>query len=60
VLARRSYLSMTNRSITTPMPARNALGQRSLELPTVLVTNQLLSLMLRILAKATGLPSWAK
>lgn len=40
VLARRSYLSMTNRSMTTPVPARSALGQRSLELPTVLVTNQ--------------------
>jgi len=40
VLARRSYLSMANRSMTTPVPARSALGQRSLELPTVLVTNQ--------------------
>ena len=40
VLARRSYLTMTNRSQSTPQPARTALGQRALELPTVLVTNQ--------------------
>ena len=40
VLARRSYLTMSNRSQPTPMPARTALGQRALELPTVLVTNQ--------------------
>jgi len=40
VLARRSYLSMADRGTPTPVPARSALGQRSLELPTVLVTNQ--------------------
>ncbi|QKG54831.1 PDZ domain-containing protein [Hymenobacter sp. BRD67] len=40
VLARRSYLSMANRDMAAPVPARSALGQRSLELPTVLVTNQ--------------------
>ena len=40
VLARRSYLTMANRTMTTPVPARSALGQRSLERPTVLVTNQ--------------------
>lgn len=39
VLARRSYLSMTPRGFMTA-PARTYLGQRSLELPTVLVTNQ--------------------
>ena len=40
VLARRSYLTMSNRSQPVPQPARTALGQRALELPTVLVTNQ--------------------
>ena len=40
VLTRRSYLNMQNRSLPAPIPARGALGQRSLELPTVLVTNQ--------------------
>lgn len=40
VLARRSYLSMSTRSQPAPQPARTALGQRALELPTVLVTNQ--------------------
>jgi tricorn protease len=40
VLARRSYLSMRTRGMNTAVPARSALGQRSLELPTVLVTNQ--------------------
>ena len=41
VLARRSYLTMTTRGGSpTPQPARTALGQRALELPTVLVTNQ--------------------
>ena len=40
VLARRSYLTMSSRSQPTPQPARTALGQRALELPTVLVTNQ--------------------
>ena len=39
VLARRSYFSMTLRG-ATKAPARTILGQRSLELPTVLVTNQ--------------------
>ncbi|GAA4503710.1 S41 family peptidase [Hymenobacter ginsengisoli] len=40
VLARRSYLSMMSRGMAAPVPARSALGQRSLEVPTVLVTNQ--------------------
>jgi len=39
VLARRGYLVMTQRGLP-PAPARTVLGQRSLELPTVLVTNQ--------------------
>jgi tricorn protease len=39
VLARRGYLMMTSRGLPTA-PARSVLGQRSLELPTVLVTNQ--------------------
>src|SRR5258706_245672 len=39
VLARRHYLNMTPRGSATA-PARTALGQRSLELPTILVTNQ--------------------
>ncbi len=39
VLARRPYLNMTPRGIPTA-PARSMLGQRSLEKPTVLVTNQ--------------------
>ncbi|MDT7540919.1 MAG: tricorn protease [Acidobacteriota bacterium] len=39
VLARRGYLTMTERD-QTPVPARTVLGQRSLELPTILVTNQ--------------------
>ncbi len=39
VFARRPYLSMTERDHPTT-PARVALGQRSLELPTVLVVNQ--------------------
>lgn len=39
VLARRSYLRMTPRGAATA-PARTALGQRALELPTVLVTDQ--------------------
>jgi Tol biopolymer transport system component/C-terminal processing protease CtpA/Prc len=39
VLARRGYMNMTTRG--QPMaPARSVLGQRSLELPTILVTNQ--------------------
>lgn len=39
VLARRGYLNMTPRGFPTA-PARSVLGQRSLELPTILVTNQ--------------------
>src|SRR5207244_5385309 len=39
VLARRGYMTMTNRG-SPPGPARTLLGQRSLELPTVLVVNQ--------------------
>jgi tricorn protease len=39
VLARRSYFNMTLRG-APKAPARTILGQRSLELPTVLVTNQ--------------------
>jgi tricorn protease len=39
VLARRGYMTMTNRG-APPAPARTLLGQRSLELPTVLVVNQ--------------------
>jgi len=39
VLARRGYLMMTRRGMPTA-PARSILGQRALERPTVLVTNQ--------------------
>ena len=39
VLARRPYLTMTDRG-APPAPARTELGQRSLELPTILVVNQ--------------------
>ena len=39
VLSRQHYLNMTQRGAPTA-PARSALGQRSLEKPTVLVTNQ--------------------
>ncbi|MFN0122799.1 MAG: S41 family peptidase, partial [Blastocatellia bacterium] len=39
VLARRSYFQMTPRGLPTA-PSRSVLGQRSLELPTILVTNQ--------------------
>jgi tricorn protease len=39
VLARRGYLMMTPRGLPTA-PARSMLGQRALELPTILVTNQ--------------------
>jgi len=39
VLTRRPYLTMTNRN-GPAAPARTALGQRSLELPTILVVNQ--------------------
>lgn len=39
VLSRRNYLTMTPRDLF-PVPARQALGQRALGLPTVLVTNE--------------------
>lgn len=39
VLTRRGYLNMTFRGFPTA-PARSILGQRSLELPTILITNQ--------------------
>jgi tricorn protease len=39
VLSRQHYMNMTQRGVPTA-PARSALGQRSLEKPTVLVTNQ--------------------
>ncbi len=39
VLSRRPYLTMTPRGLP-PAPARPALGQRALEVPTILVTNQ--------------------
>jgi Tol biopolymer transport system component/C-terminal processing protease CtpA/Prc len=39
VLARRGYLTMTPRGFPAA-PARTMLGQRALELPTILVTNQ--------------------
>ncbi|MDX2193713.1 MAG: S41 family peptidase [Gemmatimonadales bacterium] len=39
VFARKGYLTMTRRG-GIPVPARNQLGQRALEKPTVLVTNQ--------------------
>jgi Tol biopolymer transport system component/C-terminal processing protease CtpA/Prc len=39
VLARRGYLNMTSRGFPVA-PARTMLGQRSLERPTILVTNQ--------------------
>lgn len=39
VLARKSYFNMTSRD-QTAAPARIVLGQRSLELPTILVTNR--------------------
>ena len=39
VLSRRGYLTMTPRG-QTAAPARTVLGQRSLESPTILVTNQ--------------------
>jgi Tol biopolymer transport system component len=40
VLARRPYLHMTLRGRNAAAPARSTLGQRALELPTVLVVNQ--------------------
>jgi Tol biopolymer transport system component/C-terminal processing protease CtpA/Prc len=39
VLARRSYFNMQPRGFSM-VPSRSALGQRSLELPTVLITNR--------------------
>jgi C-terminal processing protease CtpA/Prc len=39
VLSRRGYLSMKERGLWT-VPARSALGQRALERPTILITNQ--------------------
>ncbi len=39
VLARRPYLTMTVRGLS-PAPARAQLGQRALERPTILLTNQ--------------------
>lgn len=39
VLARRGYLTMTPRGMPSA-PARSYLGQRSLEAPTILITNQ--------------------
>ncbi len=39
VLARRGYLTMTQRGLPAT-PARPVLGQRALEAPTILVTNQ--------------------
>ena len=39
ILARRGCLTMKERGLWN-VPARTALGQRSLELPTILVTNQ--------------------
>jgi C-terminal processing protease CtpA/Prc len=39
ILSRRGYLKMTERGLWT-VPARSALGQRALESPTILVTNQ--------------------
>ncbi len=39
VLARRGYMSLKERGLWT-VPARTALGQRALERPTILITNQ--------------------
>ena len=39
VLARRSYFNMTPRGFSMA-PSRSALGQRALELPTILITNR--------------------
>lgn len=39
VFTRRGYMTMTTRG-SPPAPARTSLGQRSLELPTILVVNQ--------------------
>ncbi len=40
VLARRSYFTMRERGDEAATPSRTALGQRSLDLPTILLTNQ--------------------
>jgi Tol biopolymer transport system component/C-terminal processing protease CtpA/Prc len=40
VLTRRPYLNMTFRGMSAAVAARSVLGQRSLERPTVLVTNR--------------------
>ena len=40
VLARRGYLTMSLRGSSTGTPARTVLGQRALNRPTILVTNQ--------------------
>jgi Tol biopolymer transport system component/C-terminal processing protease CtpA/Prc len=40
VLARRSYFDMTMRGSAVRAPSRSILGQRALERPTVLLTNQ--------------------
>ncbi|WP_461108649.1 S41 family peptidase [Spirosoma koreense] len=39
VFARKGYMTMTSRGLP-PAPARTQLGQRALEAPTILVTNQ--------------------
>jgi C-terminal processing protease CtpA/Prc len=39
VLARKSYFNMQPRGFST-MPSRTSLGQRALELPTILITNR--------------------
>jgi tricorn protease len=39
VFARRGYMTMTRRGFP-PAPARTVLGQRALEAPTILITNQ--------------------
>jgi tricorn protease len=39
VLSRKGYLKMTERGLWT-VPSRSALGQRALERPTILITNQ--------------------
>jgi C-terminal processing protease CtpA/Prc len=40
VFARRGYMNMTRRGGFPTAPARSSLGQRALELPTILVINQ--------------------
>lgn len=40
VFSRHGYMTMTPRTLRQPVPARAQLGQRALELPTILVTNQ--------------------